>query len=322
MGKQAELTSIPIRKPEHRAAAGGRLWKDLDKARWGLFFISPFFLLYAIFGLYPLVYSFILAFTDWTGKGPLEFSGLTNLNLILKDQVFWQAMRNGAILFFMYVPLQTFLALVLAVVLNSKRVRGFAFFRTLIFMPYVTNMVAAGYTFQLLLNQKYGLFNAFLNWFGIASVPWLDSVWGARASLCLLIVWAWLGYNMVIMLAGLQTIPNDYCEAALIDGASPVQAFFYITIPLMRPVILFVVVLSTMGSFGLFAETISLFPSTFGSGPLNATVTPILAIYNQAFRNFRFGYASTMAYVYFAFIFALTFFQVRYFGRNEESEGC
>lgn len=318
MSGQVELAGSPIDRPEVKAGAWRNLWRELVRSRWGIFFISPFYLLYAIFGFYPLVFSFILAFTDWNGKGSLEFTGLANFSLMLKDQVFWQAMLNGVILFCMYVPLQTFLALVLAVALNSKRVRGFAFFRTLIFVPYITNMVAAGYTFQLLLNQKYGLFNVFLGVFGVDKVPWLDSVWGARVSLSLLIVWAWLGYNMVIMLAGLQTIPHELNEAALIDGASHVQAFLHITIPLMRPVILFVIVLSTMGSFGLFAETISLFPSTFGSGPLNATVTPILAIYNQAFQNFRFGYASTLAYVYFAMIFVLTLLQLRYLGREEQ----
>jgi len=175
-------------------------------------------------------------------------------------------MLNGVILFFMYVPLQTFFALVLAVVLNSRRVRGFRFFRALIFMPYITNMVAAGFTFQMLLNQKYGAFNVILDLFNIPPVSWLDSVWGARVSLCLLVVWAWLGYNMVIMLAGLQTIPHELTEAAVIDGATSTQAFFLVTIPLMRPVILFCVVLSTMGSFGLFAELVSLFPTRAAPG--------------------------------------------------------
>jgi ABC-type sugar transport system permease subunit len=272
--------------------------------------------LYLVFGIYPLIYSFILGFTNWDGQGAMASAGLDNFSLLLKDKVFWQSMTNGVILFFMYVPLMTFMALALAVILNSRRVRGFKFFRTLIFLPYITNMVAAGYAFQLLLNQRYGVFNAILGTFGVAPVPWLDSVWGARASLCLLVIWAWLGYNMVIMLAGLQTIPGELNEAALIDGATPVQIFLRITIPLMRPVILFSVVLSTMGTFGLFVEPISLFPNTAGSGPLNSTITPIMAIFRQAFSNHRFGYASAMAYIYFAFIFILTLMQVRYFGRD------
>jgi ABC-type sugar transport system permease subunit len=222
-------------------------------------------------------------------------------------------MENGFLLFFMYVPLMTFLALILAVILNSKRIHGFKFFRTIIFIPYIMNIVAAGFAFRLVLNQKYGVVNNLLaGIFHIAPIPWLESVWGGRISLCLLIIWAWLGYNMVIMLAGLQTIPGELTEAAMIDGANSMQAFFYITIPLMRPVILFSVVLSLMGSFNLFNEVFIL----TNGGPMNATITPLVDIFNQAFINFRLGYASAMAYVYFVILFVLTLFQVRYFGKR------
>jgi lactose/L-arabinose transport system permease protein len=294
-----------------------QFWREVVKARWPYLFVSPFYLFFLIFGLYPVIFSIYLSLTDWKGAGLIKFTGLKNYALLLRDKVFWQSMENGVILFFLYVPIMTLLALVLAVILNSKRVRGFKIFRTLIFMPYITNMVAAGFTFQILLNQKYGLFNSFLGFVGISQIPWLESVWGARISLCLLVIWAWLGYNMVIMLAGLQTIPGELTEAALIDGASPIQAFFLVTVPLLRPVILFSVVLSTIGSFNLFAEGFSLFSSTRGHGPLNATVTPLISIYDQAFGNMRFGYASALSYVYFALIFVLTLVQVRYFGREE-----
>ena len=307
-----ESPSIP-QSSSALASPRRALWREIVKARWPYLFISPFYLLFVVFGLYPVAFSIYLSFTKWKGLGPTEFIGLENYALLFMDKVFWQSMLNGIILFFMYVPLMTFLALVLAVVLNSKRVRGFQFFRTLIFIPYITNIVAAGFTFRMLLNEKYGLFNIILGVFHIPPVPWLESVWGGRVSLCLLVIWAWLGYNMVIMLAGLQTIPGELTEAALIDGASPAQAFFHITIPLMRPVILFSVVLSTMGSFNLFGEIYIL----TGGGPINATLTPIIDIFNQAFANFRFGYASAMSYVYFAVIFVLTLFQVRYFGREE-----
>jgi lactose/L-arabinose transport system permease protein len=300
---QSRTSSLPRR----------RLWQEIVKARWPYLFVSPFYLFFIVFGLYPVAFSIYLSFTKWKGLGPMEFVGLENYTLLFQDKVFWQSMLNGVILFFMYVPIMTFLALMLAVVLNSKRVRGFQFFRTLIFMPYITNIVAAGFTFRMLLNEKYGLFNIILGLFHIPPVPWLESVWGGRVSLCLLVIWAWLGYNMVIMLAGLQTIPGELTEAALIDGASPTQAFFYITIPLMRPVILFSAVLSTMGSFNLFGEIYIL----TGGGPMNATITPIISIFNQAFANFRFGYAAAMSYVYFAFIFVLTLLQVRYFGRED-----
>lgn len=293
------------------------LRRAIFKARWAYVFVSPFFIFFVLFSLYPVLFSLYLSLTEWKGLGPIKYIGLENYSRVFNDHVFWQSMLNGVILFGMYVPLMTFLALVLAVILNSERVRGFRFFRTIIFMPYITNMVAAGFAFRLLLNQSDGLVNTMLGVIGIAPIPWLESIWGARVSLCLLIIWAWLGYNMVIMLAGLQTISSDLTEAALIDGANQNQAFLYITIPLMRPVITFSLVLSTIGSFGLFTEVYTL--TLTGSGPMNSTITPIISIFNQAFTNFRLGYASAMSYVYFAIIFVFTLFQMRYLGRQEEN---
>jgi ABC-type sugar transport system permease subunit len=313
-GEKMDLTT----SIEAKSKASRSKWHDIYASRAAYAFISPFYIFFIIFGLYPLIFSFILSFTNWNGKGPLNFIKFNNYILLLRDRVFWQSMQNGVILFLMYVPIMILLATVLAVILNSKRVRGFQFFRTLIFLPYITNVIAAGFVFQLLLNTKYGLFNQMLIAINISPIVWLDTIWGARASLCLLVIWGWLGYNMVLILAGLQTIPAELYEAALIDGANPVQAFFYITIPLLKPVLLFCIILSTMGSFNLFGELVSLFPSSNGSGPLNATVTPLLAIFGQAFGNFKFGYASTQAYVYFAFIFIITLFQLKYFNRDQE----
>lgn len=288
-------------------------WQKLTKARWAYTFISPFYILFAIFGLYPMALSVYLSFTRWKGVGPMEFSGLINFGLVLKDRIFWQSMTNGAILFFLYVPIMLFLALALAVILNSGRIKGYRFFRTVIFMPFVTNMVAAGFTFQILLEKQNGLFNSLINLFGLPGIPWLENAWWARISLSLLIIWAWLGYNMVIMLAGLQTIPRELIEAAQVDGATPVQAFLHITVPMMRPVILFCLITSTIGSFGLFTEVSTL---TRG-GPVNATITPLIRIYGLAFGSYQFGYASAVAYTFFALIFVLTIIQFRL---NREQE--
>lgn len=302
----------PIR-PGYTKESSRSLWQRVKKARWAYMFISPFYILFAIFGLYPMVLSLYLSFTRWKGVGPIEFSGLVNLGLIPQDKIFWQSMANGVILFFLYVPLMLFLALALAVILNSGKVKGFSFFRTLIFLPFITNMVAAGFAFRILLEKQNGLFNVLLKYAGMSPIPWLEDVWWARISLSLLIIWAWLGYNMVIMLAGLQTIPRDLTEAALIDGASPIQAFFRVTVPLMRPVILFCTITSTIGSFGLFAEVSTL---TRG-GPVNATITPLIRIYGVAFGSYQFGYASALAYTFFALIFILTIVQFRL---NREQE--
>lgn len=292
-----------------------RIWPEIIKNRWAYLFISPFYVLFLIFGFFPVLFSIYLSFHKWKGLGPMEFVGLKNYTYLfgIGGKAFWQSIANGVILFFMYVPIMTFVAIVLAVILNSKLVRFFQAYRTMIFAPYVTSMIAAGFTFRLMLEKKGGLFNIILNTLGLPGIPWLENIWWARVSLCLLVIWGWLGYNMVIMLAGLQTIPRELTEAALIDGASPVQALFYITIPLLRPVILFSVILSTMGSFGLFNEVMAL----TGGGPMRATLTTLVYIYGEAFGNYSFGRASAAAYVYFALIFVLTFLQFRYFGRED-----
>ena len=311
------LPSVAVAKPTQPRRG---LVHEIIQNRWAYIFISPFFILFLIFQAFPIGYSIYLSLFDWKGLGPMDYVGLENYRFLFGPggKAFRQSLMNGVILFLMYVPIMTLLAIVLAVLLNSKRVRGFRIYRTLLFMPYITSMIAAGITFQLLLQQDNGLFNIALESVGLSPQPWLETKWHARISLCLLIIWGWLGYNMVIMLAGLQTIPEELTEAARIDGAKAVQAFFRITIPLLRPVIVFSVILSTIGSFGLFSETQALFRSTGGAGPLRSTLTPLVYIYNQAFGRFQLGRASAAGYVYFAFIFVLTLIQLRYFGREED----
>jgi lactose/L-arabinose transport system permease protein len=302
------------------ARAERGLWHEIVRNRWAYIFISPFFILFAIFQAFPIGYSIYISLFDWNGIGPMEYVGLKNYEFLVGPggKAFQQSLENGVILFLMYVPVMTLLAIVLAVLLNSKRVRGFKLYRTILFMPYITSMIAAGITFQLLLQQDNGLLNVVIQALGGSPLQWLETKWLARISLCLLIIWGWLGYNMVIMLAGLQTIPHELNEAARIDGANAVQAFFRITIPLLRPVIAFSVILSTIGSFGLFNETMALFKSTGGAGPLRSTLTPLVYIYGQAFGRFRLGRAAAAGYLYFALIFILTLIQLRYVGREED----
>src|ERR1041385_141832 len=164
------------------------LWSQIFKARWAYVFVAPFFILFILFSLYPIAFSLILSLNDWTGLCPMTVVGFDNYARLLKDNVFWQSMLNGVIFFALYVPIMTFLALVLAVILNSKRVKGFRFFRLLIFLPYITNMAAAGFTFRLLLQTRDGFVNVVLNSLGIAAVPWLDSIQGARISVSLLLI--------------------------------------------------------------------------------------------------------------------------------------
>jgi ABC-type sugar transport system permease subunit len=215
-------------------------------------------------------------------------------------------MLNSALLFLIYVPLMTLLALVLAVLLNSRYVRLQGMWRTLLFLPYImSGTVAAAFTFQLMLDRNAGYANRFLGFFGASPVPWLDTTWWARISLGLLVLWAWLGYNMLIMLAGLQAIPPELAEAARVDGAGPVRVFWRITVPLLRPVIVFSVTLSIIGTFSLFTEPLLL----TNGGPANATTTPVLQIWQNTFSFLRVGYSAAMSWIYFAVIVVLALTQ-------------
>lgn len=286
--------------------------------RAGYWFLAPFLAINLTFGLYPLIYSVYLSFADSVG-GERSWAGLKNYRLLLQDELFWGSVRNGAIIFVLYVPLMTIASLVLATTLGSGRVRGWKAFRLIFFVPFITNMIAAGFTFQLFFNERGGLVNSILGGLGLPEPSWYSDPWAARVAVAVLVFWAWVGYNMVIMLAGLETIPSDIFEAAKVDGASRRQVFWKITVPLMRPIITFSVVLSVLGSFNLYAELVALHSSTGGSGPLHSTATPMLEIYGQAFGNLRFEYASAQSYGYFVMIFAVTIVQIRRFGQQWET---
>jgi lactose/L-arabinose transport system permease protein len=292
------------------AAPLASLWRN----RWPLLFIAPFFVLFAVFFLYPIVFSLWLALHSTRGLGRAEFVGLGNFELLLRDPLFWGSMGNAAILFLIYVPLLTVLAIVLASVLNAGLLRLQGLWRALIFLPHITSMVAAGYTFRLLLERDGGYVNTALSWFGVSPVPWLDDPWWARISLGLLMIWAWLGYNTVIMLAGLQTIPRELVEAAKVDGAGRVQALLRITVPLLKPVIVFAVTLSIIGTFAMFAEP---FVLTRG-GPARATETPVMQIFSTTFEEIKYGYAAAMAFVYFAVVVTVTIIQLAFVTRGDE----
>jgi ABC-type sugar transport system permease subunit len=298
----------------HGEKQSASLLKRIKRDRWAYVFISPFYISFAIFSLIPLVLSVWMSLTRWKGVGPMEYTGFQNFAFILQDKLFWKSILNGVYMAILHIPVILFLSLILAVILSSGRVKGFRFFRTIIFLPFITNMAAAGFVFAILFNQTSGLVNVVLrDYLHLPGVPWLENEWWARISLTILIIWAWLGYDMVYMLAGLQTIPKDLNEAAMVDGATPVQAFFHITLPLMRPVLIFLTITSTMGSFNLFTEVFAL----TGTGPAAATLTPVIRIFNVAFDSFQFGYAAALGYVFFAIIFIISLIQLRF---NRERE--
>jgi ABC-type sugar transport system permease subunit len=297
-----------------RPARWGRSIGSLWRYRWPLLFISPFFVLFAVFFLYPIVFSLWLSLHDTRGLAESRFVGFQNFATLLRDTHFWGSMVNVVILFVIYVPVMTAAAVVLASVLNAGFLRLQGVWRALVFVPHITSMVAAGFTFRLLLDKDSGYANASLGWFGVSPVPWLDDVWWARLSIGLLMIWAWLGYNTLIMLAGLQTIPRELVEAAKVDGANRTQALLRITVPLLKPVIVFAVTLSIIGTFSMFTEPLIL---TRG-GPARATETPVMQIFSTTFAEVKYGYAAAMAYVYFAIVVVVTVVQFRFVTRDDE----
>ena len=310
----ADPTAAPApSEPRKRTAGAGRRQR-FARHGWPLLFISPFFVLFAVFSLYPIGFSAWLSLHDWSLIGPARWVGLDNYHALLHDALFWQSMLNAALLFLIYVPAMTFLALVLAALLNSRYVRLEGLWRTLIFLPYImSGTVAAAFTFQLLLDGDAGYANRLLSFVGVSPVSWLGSTWWARISVGLLVLWAWLGYNMLIMLAGLLAIPPELSEAARVDGAGPVRIFFRITVPLLRPVIVFSVTLSIIGTFSLFTEPLLL----TNGGPANATTTPVIQIWQNTFSFLRVGYSSAMSWVYFAVIVVMALTQFFLVGRRD-----
>ena len=302
----ADPTAAPAPAEPRKRTAGVARRRRFARHGWPLLFISPFFVLFAVFSLYPIGFSAWLSLHDWSLVGPARWVGLDNYHALLHDTLFWQSMLNAALLFLIYVPAMTFVALVLAALLNSRYVRLEGLWRTLIFLPYImSGTVAAAFTFQLLLDGDAGYANRLLSFIGVSPVSWLGSTWWARISVGLLVLWAWLGYNMLIMLAGLLAIPPELSEAARVDGAGPVRIFFRITVPLLRPVILFSVTLSIIGTFSLFTEPLLL----TNGGPANATTTPVIQIWQNTFSFLRVGYSSAMSWVYFAVIVVMALTQ-------------
>ncbi|MBE3143245.1 MAG: sugar ABC transporter permease, partial [Planctomycetes bacterium] len=270
-------------------------------------FISPFFILFLVFMAFPLVFSFYLSFHKWDGFSQPDFVGLRNYLNLFSDSTFYETLYNTVYMFLIATPLQLIGALVLAGLLNAPSTRLRSFFRAAFYMPYITCVVVISVMFLILYDYRYGFINYFLSWIGLGGIPWIDSAAWSKISIVLLIFWRWTGYNMVILLAGMQAIDNQLYEAARIDGAGTLQLFFRLTIPLLKPVLFFCYILMVIGQFQLFAEP---FVLTKG-GPEYSSLTIVHYLYKQGFEFFRLGYASAIAYTLLAITFILSYINSR-----------
>lgn len=285
----------------------------LNRKAW--LFVIPSIFLIVTFVFYPMVQAFITSLQGGMGNN-LTFVGLDNYKRLLTDSTFRKALFNTVLYLIIQVPIMIILALVISAMLNDKRLKGRGFFRTAIFLPCVTSLVAYSIVFKSLFATD-GFVNAFLMNINLISEPisWITHPIWAKVLIIIAITWRWTGYNMVFYLAGMQSIDDSIYEAADIDGASAFVKFKTITLPLLKPIILFTTINSTIGTLQLFDEVVNI----TGGGPANATVTISQYIYNLLFKySPNFGYAAAVSYVILFLIVILSFIQLKAGGDKNE----
>ncbi|MDK0523706.1 sugar ABC transporter permease [Streptomyces sp. ML-6] len=296
-----ERPAAPARAPARRARRRPTAW----------IFAGPAAALFALFFAYPLGASLVQSFTT-EEAGTTRWAGLDQYRRMLDDPVFLKSLLNTGAVLAVQVPVMIGLALVLAVLLNQSWLRFRGTWRAIFFLPAVTTLVAYAVVFQVLLKTDGGLVNQILGSVGLGQIDWLNSPTWARISLIVSLTWRWTGYNAVILLAGLQSIGKEQYEAAAIDGSGTLSTYVRVILPQLRPVVLFCVITSTIGTLQLFDENYVL---TRG-GPDDATLTPVLYLYRVGFQQFDFGYAAAIAWVVVLLIAAVSALQYLAFGRE------
>ena len=282
-------------------------------------FLTPALAVLTFLFFLPVAAALLLSFTDFdiyalADYANTRFVGLSNYGDLLRNPVFWKALGNTFYFVLVGGPLSVAVSLAAALAVASKLTRFKPFFRTVFFAPVVTTLVAVAVVWRYLYHTRYGFVNSFLDLFGIGPIDWLGDPKWAMPAIILLAVWKNFGYNMVLFLAGIQSIPGELYEAARIDGASGWQQFRRITLPMLAPTFLFVAVITMIGYFQLFAEP---YVMTRG-GPVQSTVSIVYLMFEEGFRWWNIGTASAVAFVLFAIVLAATLVQLRLQKRGVE----
>ena len=291
----------------------------MTRSQAGLLLAAPALCILAVFFFLPVCAALALSVTDFdiyalADLRNLRFVGLRNYVELLSNPLFWKALLNTLYFTVVGVPLSLAASIGAALLVNSRLARFRGFFRTALFAPVVTTLVAVAMIWRYLLHTRYGLINFGLGRLGVGPVDWLGNPYFAMPSIIVFAVWKNFGYNMVIVLAALQNIPEDLYEAAGLDGASAWQQFRHVTLPMLGPTLLFVSILTVAGFFQLFAEP---YVMTQG-GPAQSTVSVLYLLYEQGFRWWNLGMASAVAFILFLMMFAVTAAQIR-FSRGAET---
>ena len=266
--------------------------------------IAPNLIGLAVFMVIPTFVSILISFTDWNLLNAADFIGIANFKELFSDPLFWKTLLNTVVYVFWKVPFNILISLILAVLINQQ-MYGRTFFRAILFLPIIASSVSVALLWQPLFDITNGMLNKILNSVGLPSSTWIYNPKTSMMSVIIVALWKELGYYMVMFLAGLQSIPSSYYEAAAIDGANPVRKFLFITVPLISPTTFFVLIISVIGSFQIFDLTTVL---TAG-GPANSTNTLVMYVYQAGFKFFRMGYASALSTILFIIILIFTIIQ-------------
>lgn len=287
--------------PAARPSAAHRTWRTLSPYA----YIAPFFTLFAAFGLFPLLYTAYVSLyrVELQTPGAMEWRGFGNYTALFTDEFFWTALRNTFTIGVLSTVPQLVMALGLAHLLNYK-LRGRTFIRTAMLLPYATSVAAATLVFAQLFGRDFGLINYLLGLVGFSPVDWQTGTVASQIAVSTIVIWRWTGYNALIYLAGMQSIPSELYEAAEMDGASRWRQFIHVTLPGLRPTIVFTAVVSTIGATQLFGEPL-LFEGSISGGISHQYQTLGLYMYEQGWGFFHLGRAAAIAWVMFLLILLL-----------------
>jgi multiple sugar transport system permease protein len=303
-------TSAQISVQPRRRRLKSWLGQDFTPA---LTFVLPATIGFAVFYLYPAIRALLISFTDWNLLTPPQYVGASNYQTALSSSSFWHSMEVTALYVLYNIPIQTILALLLAVLVH--RISRSVWIRALLLVPYLLSSVVAGLLWLWILNPELGFLNILIAHLGFGSQPFFGSTQQALPSVALTNIWQYLGFNAILFYAGLQSIPNEVYEAAAIDGAGEWTLFRRITLPLLRPVLVFILVTSVIGSFQVFSTIVV----TTQGGPADATRVIVWDIYQNAFQFLKMGYASALSILLFVVLLIFTILQMRFL-RGGESD--
>ena len=293
----------------HKYEQNDKVVPNKKKHDWGAYFyLMPVVVILLSFHVLPIFYSFAVSFYEWDLIGSPEFVGLGNYSRLFDDPLFYKSIWNTLYYAILSVPLSIVLSLSIALLLNNP-ISKIGLYRTIYFIPVITSINAVAIVWNFIYHPDFGLLNKILDIFSISPQTWLQDPFWAMPCIIFMSVWKGLGYNVIIFLAGLQNIPKHLYEAARIDGASRWQQFRHITWPLLSPTTFFIFVISTIGSFQVFAQVYMMTPR---GGPLQSTTVIVYYLYRKAFEQFEFGYALSAAFVLFVMIFSATLFNKLY----------